>query len=133
MRKIKNPKKYWKALAWKAFSVMIRKSKANHHGFGVCVTCPPDKAIKPWRELQAGHFVAGRNNSVLFDERLVWSQCSFCNVILKGNPIQYFLFMKSLGYTDEQLKEFDNLKHQIKPMSANDYKEIYERYKSWLK
>lgn len=63
---------------------------------------------------------------------LAHHNCSYCNVILKGNPIQYFLFMKSLGYSDEQLKEFDNLKHQIKPMSANDYKEIYERYKSWM-
>lgn len=118
MRKIKNPKKYWKALAWKAFSVMIRKSKANHHGFGVCVTCPPKKAIKPWRELQAGHFVAGRGNSVLFDERLVHPQCltaeskvrlfngDYKNIskLKKGDKLWAFdkdTFLKSISFVEK--------------------------------
>jgi len=99
----------------------------------VCVTCG---VIKNWKELQCGHFVDGRNNSVLYDERLCFPQCFKCNMkgmgCLAGNKIRFFLFMKSKGYTDEQLKEFDNLKHQIKKMSWKDYQDVYNKYKSWL-
>lgn len=129
MRKLKNPKSHWKKKAWTAFSAMIRKRGANHHGFVNCVTCAK---IGHWKEMQAGHFIAGRNNTVLFDERLVHPQCYYCNGPLKGNVVNYFIYMKSIGYIDSDLIEFDKLKHQIKPMKSQDYQDIFNKYKAWL-
>lgn len=43
--------------------------------------------------MQAGHFVPGRGNGVLLDERGVHPQCYRCNCILHGNLIEYYPFM----------------------------------------
>lgn len=125
----KNSCKYWKDKAWKAFSAFIRKRGANLDGYVDCVTCGEPKH---WKEMQAGHFIDGRNNTILYDERLVHPQCQRCNVWLGGNKVQYVLFMKRQGYTDEQIEFFDSLRNQIKPMTAVQHKEIFELYRSWL-
>lgn len=46
-----------------------------------------------WKEAHAGHFVGGRTNSVLFDERVVRPQCPRCNIFLSGNYSAYTLRM----------------------------------------
>jgi len=105
-----------KTKCWKTFSIYIRTRDCIRFKQslteGICVTC---KRPYPFKQLQAGHFIGGRMNSVLFDERIVYTQCYSCN----GNPpfgkggnyVEYFLFMmNSEGYTKEQLEEFNNLK-----------------------
>lgn len=72
-----------KKIAWDAFSKFIRL-RDDLNG---CFTCP---ARKPWKQMQAGHFIPGRHNSVLFDERNCHSQCPSCNVFLHGNMIEYY-------------------------------------------
>ncbi len=77
-----------KAKAWKAFSIYIRTRDCLRFSgdpeLGKCVTC--NKAF-PFKSLQAGHFISGRTNSVLFDERLVYSQCltAESNINMYGN------------------------------------------------
>jgi len=65
-----------KEACWKAFSKYIRTRDCIRFGNsltdGMCVTC---KRTYPFKKLQAGHFIQGRGNSVLLDERLVYSQC----------------------------------------------------------
>lgn len=70
-----------KKKAWDSFSAYIR-ARDNK-----CVTCGGEVQ-------QAGHFIDGRNNAVLFQEFGVHGQCYHCNVGLKGNKIQYWLFME---------------------------------------
>lgn len=43
--------------------------------------------------MQAGHFIPGRHNAVLFDERNVHPQCVGCNVFKHGNLIPYYRYM----------------------------------------
>jgi len=94
----------------------------------MCVTCG---RYYPFKELQAGHFIQGRTNAVLFDERLVYSQCFGCN----GNPpkgkggnyVEYFIFMeKEWGRT--MIDDFLALKHQTKIYKAYDFVDIKELY-----
>ena len=64
-----------KKKAWAEFSKYIRLRSADSNGMVKCVTCPDDEPKKHWKEMQAGHFVGGRGNAVLFDEEIVYPQC----------------------------------------------------------
>ena len=41
------------------------------------------------RYLQAGHFVSGRSDAVLFNNKFVNTQCNFCNMINHGETDKY--------------------------------------------
>lgn len=126
-KKNKTTRQKAKEDAWKAFSIYIRTRDCirfrDSLTDGMCVTCKRDYSFK---QLQAGHFIQGRGNSVLFDERLVYSQCVGCN----GNPpfgkggnyVEYTLFMmNSEGYTVEEIEEFNSLKFQTKIYKEFDF------------
>lgn len=118
--------------AWDAFSRYIRTRDClrftGDPDEGMCVTC---KRNYPFKELQAGHFIQGRGNAVLFDERLVYSQCRGCN----GNPpygkggnyVEYFRFMlDEVGL--EKIDEFRRLKNTTKVYKEYDFQELKEFY-----
>lgn len=122
-----------KEKAWKAFSAYIRtRDCINYTGSteeGICVTC---RAELPYSKLQAGHFVGGRGNAVLFDERIVYAQCGYCNqkppMGLGGNYAAYTLFMID-EYGREKVEEFLKLRHQTKVYKLKDFIEIGQKYK----
>ncbi len=74
--------------AWNSFSRYIRtRDCLRFTGTttdGKCVTCNREY---PFKSLQAGHFIQGRSGSVLFDERIVYSQCltADSNINMYGN------------------------------------------------
>ncbi len=105
-----------KAAAWKAFSAYIRQRDQR------CVTCNTGRAD------QAGHFIDGRHNAVLFSEEGVHGQCYHCNVGLKGNKLEYFLFMeKTYGReTIDRLMQESKQMIQYKPYH---FIEIADKYK----
>jgi hypothetical protein len=119
--------------AWDQFSIYIRTRdclRFSGNPFdGKCVTCWRDY---PFKKLQAGHFIQGRGNAVLFDERLVYTQCVGCN----GNPpfgkggnyVEYFLFMER-EWGREKIDEFVALKHQTKIYKIHDFIELREQFK----
>lgn len=109
-----------KQAAWKAFSEYIRARD------GRCVTCTTGEAQ------QAGHFIDGRHNAVLFQERGVHGQCYHCNVGLKGNKIQYWLFMERT-YGREVIDELITESQQTVQYKEFQFKEIEEKYKEKLK
>ena len=84
-----------KAKAWKAFSLYVRTKECiattGDHRRGRCITCG---AVLPIGELQAGHFVDGRSNHVLYDERGVHIQCRSCNVWRHGAKLEYYQWME---------------------------------------
>lgn len=125
-RRKKTPKQRAKIRAWKIFSKYIRKKYADKYGNVVCVTCgKKDK----WENLQAGHFIDGRNNTVLFNEMLVHPQCGICNINLHGNKIPYVLFMKQkYGLSDEEILELTKLKRKVKQMTLQDFLDIESKY-----
>lgn len=85
----------------------------------------------PFKQLQAGHFISGRGNAVLFDERIVYTQCIGCN----GNPpygkggnyVEYFRFM-----LDEwgllMIDEFRALKRDTKIYKTHDFIRMKEEF-----
>lgn len=120
---------------WKLFSRYIRTRDCirfkNSLTEGICVTC---KREYPFTQLQAGHFIGGRTNAVLYDERIVYTQCYGCN----GNPpfgkggnyVEYFLFMmNNEGYTKEQLEEFNNLKFKTVKFKPFELLELAESFR----
>lgn len=79
-----------KKKVWTEFSIFIRTRRANADGMTKCCTCP---SVKHWKEMQAGHFLRGRLNANLFDERGTNEQCYACNVGRDGNVVEYYEWM----------------------------------------
>jgi hypothetical protein len=117
-----------KEILWGIFSEYIRKRGADEGGTNTCITCGK---LSHWSELHAGHFVGGRTNAVLFDERIVHPQCPVCNVWRGGNYAIYTLKMIDL-YGREQVEEFLALKHKIVKFTRTDLEEMIENYKGKL-
>lgn len=117
-----------KARCWKLFSEYIRRKDADAGGTNYCFTCGQPKF---WKELQAGHFIGGRTNAVLFNEEIVKPQCLMCNVFLRGNYGRYTLKMIDL-HGRERVEEFMALKHQVKKYTRADVEGLIARYESKL-
>src|SRR3990167_9509270 len=62
--------------AWDVVSKFTRQRDCDENGYGNCVTC--GKWIH-WTEGDAGHFLSGRMNGILFDVRGIHLQCKPCN------------------------------------------------------
>lgn len=118
-------KKSEKKKAWTYFSKYIRLKHTDSNGWCKCVTCG---AVDEWKKMQAGHFIDGRNNSVLFNETLVYPQCYGCNVCRNGNKVNYTLFMLQ-KHTIDEIKAFEGLKSVTKQIKESEYREIAEKYK----
>ena len=129
----KTPRAKAKTKAWDSFSIYIRtRDCLRFTGTvtdGICITCKRPYAFS---QLQAGHFIQGRGNTVLFDERIVYSQCLGCN----GNPpygkggnyVEYFRFMID-EWGLEQIDEFRALKHGTKIYKEFDFLALAEEFK----
>lgn len=129
--KIKEPSlKKSKAKAWKAFSLYIR-TRGSRDGMNKCITCGRVYPIKQIGGLQAGHFIQGRHVSILFDERNCHPQCYGCNVMKRGNMVEYYEFMLKT-YGQGVINELKRLDRQVKIMKPFMYDEIAEKYKVLL-
>jgi hypothetical protein len=93
IRKIK-PMQGKKAAAWKAFSIYIRTrdciKTTGDIEYGKCYTCGK---IFPFSELDAGHGIGSRRNSILFDDSIVkvspklnTTYCQTKVVVYNSNP-----------------------------------------------
>jgi hypothetical protein len=127
--------KYWKKKAWDEFSKYIRLRDALETTGTkerlVCCTCGKTYPAFGVGCAQAGHFITGRGNSILFDERGVHGQCYHCNIHLRGNWPEYMRFMM-LRYGR---KVVDELIHNYKltvHYNAAEMQGIYEKYKQKL-
>jgi hypothetical protein len=57
------------------FSQWIRRRHATSEGFSVCVSC---HAVKPWKEMQCGHYVSRMYLATRWDDRNAHVQCASC-------------------------------------------------------
>ena len=108
------------------FSQYIRMKEMNPRGETMCVTC---LTWKSYKEMQAGHFIPGCHNSVLFDERNVHPQCYTCNVILGSNGPKYYEYMQRNYGMDviKELERLDRINKQFKPFELEAIYDIYKR------
>lgn len=117
-----------KRKAWAAFSLYIRKRAADDYGMVKCVTCPNKKH---YSEMQAGHFIPGRNNAVLFSEDGVHPQCYGCNIGKGGNWPAYYEYMLKM-YGQEIIDQLLNERHKVIKYTKADYEALAGLYKEFL-
>ena len=71
--------------AWESLSKAIRLEHSDEHGYCTCVTC---RGVSMWNDnMHAGHFLAGRKESYLYDERGIFPQCGHCNYSHFGGSV----------------------------------------------
>jgi len=119
-----------KKRAWRAFSLWVRNRGASGNT-NVCITCGRRYPITGKGAIQAGHFIPGRTNAILFDPRGVWCQCYGCNVMKNGNMVKYYKFMLK-KYGQKVIDELDRLATKSVKYSVSDYLEIESKYKKKL-
>jgi hypothetical protein len=127
-RRSKSPRAVAKARAWKTFSEYIRRREADKFGYVYCVTC---YSQMHWKRIQAGHFIGGRNLSILFEEDGCHPQCRGCNVFGRGKQKEYYMFMRA-RYGLKRIDELYDQARGIKKMSISDFKEIEDEYRDKL-
>lgn len=127
-KKVKSTKAIKKE-AWSWFSKYIRLRDClitmGSKKQGKCFTC---NKVFDFNKLQAGHFIDGRGNAVLFEEDLVHSQCIQCNYFKHGNKEAYEPRMLEL-YGKAKVDEFRQLRFTTKEYSREDYERIRDYYK----
>jgi len=117
-----------KGQVWKLFSRYIRLrdclKTTGTPDSGKCVSCGKEFNIK---ETDAGHFIAGRGNSILFDEKCCHLQCKKCNLFLNGNQLPYrraIVQMYGEGY-DEYLERKSKIPKSFETWELEAMKEMY--------
>ena len=118
-----------KKKCWALFSKYIRlRDSIKTTGTRTHLRCITCNQIVPIERAQAGHFIAGRNNAILFDEKCVHGQCVRCNMFLHGRPLDYAIYMiRTYGQ-----EEIDRLMAKRNTTVKFDLDEL-EAFEEWLK
>lgn len=114
-----------KKRAWKEFSIWVRTWNADEYGMATCFTCD---VVKHWKEMQAGHFIRGRLNGNLFDERGCHPQCLRCNIHLQGNVVIYYQRML-YHYGQEAIDDLVRQNDQTHKWLPGELQSIWEKYR----
>lgn len=133
MTKAKNPTKKARAKAWAAFSKFIRARDCvltcGTTDYGKCCTCGK---VFEYGRLQAGHFIPGRNNAILFDPRCVHAQCVGCNIYANGRQPVYYQFMIE-KYGRDAVDELFRQANLSMKLTEQDYQDYADRFNRWAK
>lgn len=123
--------KTFKHNVWRSCARYIKVRDADANGYCTCCTCGK-RMLWTDPDCNAGHFIGGRTNSVLFDETIIHAQCAFkCNKFGGGMPWDYEQFMmKKYGFSYDELEEIKNHRHQIKKYTMEELKEIKKSFDS---
>jgi hypothetical protein len=121
-----------KKKAWTEFSLYIRTRDALKTTGDLerclCVTCGREYPTRGIGSVQAGHFIPGRGNSILFDERNCHGQCYGCNVGKNGAAVEYFVFMENT-YGREVINELRFLKGRTRKYSVGELEIMAQEYR----
>lgn len=129
---------YWKKRLWPLVSEYIRRRDTDENGTVRCVTCG---RWKGWKYGDAGHFIEGRRNSIVYDPRNIHFQCKGCNGNLRdGNTSRnkeetarrYEVYMIK-RYGQEVVDELRRKDKETKNWSIPELQELIKVYKEKLK
>ncbi len=113
-----------------AFQKWVRYN--GHIGnLNTCVTCGRRYPMSGKGVIQAGHFIPGRHNAILFDERGCHPQCYGCNVGQKGNPIKYYKWMLE-NWGQVTIDDLERLSETQVKFTVQEYLDIEEHYQKKL-
>lgn len=112
-----------KKKAWDACSKYVRQ-KHSIEGMCTCFTCGVSKPIP---EIQAGHAIQGRGNSILFETDGIRPQCASCNV-WQGGRLDIFIpkLIDEIGR--QRYDELLALKAVSKKFTVNDYIDLCQEF-----
>lgn len=123
---------YWKKKVWEVFSPFIRLRDADESGYVACVSCG---RVKHWKEGDAGHFIDGRRNAIVYDPRNVHFQCKPCNgsfINQKVEPnevkVRYEAYMVE-RYGEEVVKELRKKNNEVKQWTVGELQKLRDFYK----
>jgi hypothetical protein len=122
-----------KTKAWNIFSKYIRRrdclDTTGTLGYGICFTC--GKRVR-FEDSDAGHFIPGRQNAVLFEENAVHLQCKECNQG-KGGNYEVYRSRMIIVYGEDEVMRLESMKHKVVKMSPGDYSDISVTYRAKLR
>lgn len=119
-----------KNTAWKWFSLFIRTRDAmstmRQPDIGRCITC---NKVVTVNGNDAGHFVSGRSDAVLFEEHNCHLQCAVCNRFKQGMWVEYeeALIKK---YGEEEVARLKKLKHTVRSYTEQEFRDLAKIYKA---
>lgn len=118
----------YKNTVWKACADYIKAREADIYGMVKCVTCDLRMHFRD-HICNAGHFVPGRGNAVLFDDAHIFPQCSGCNCDGGGEQYKFGLFLKErYGYDDATIDEIRYMRHKTRKFTMDELKEMKRRF-----
>ena len=106
------------------FSQYVRLSESDPEGYGECITCGVRLF---WKEAQACHFFTRGRYPTRWDEDNVHYGCYRCNVLLKGNYINYTREMLD-RYSREFVDQLEFKSLNGEKTSTPELKEIIAYY-----
>lgn len=108
----------------KVFALYIRLRDCMPNGFGKCISCG---RVKPYRELDCGHFFGRTNMATRFDEDNCNAECQSCNRVSSDHLIYYQEnLIKKIG-----VARFSTLReraHSIKKWDRAELEEMIKHY-----
>ncbi|NCU40899.1 recombinase [Candidatus Saccharibacteria bacterium] len=113
----------------KVFSQYIRLSESDENGYGNCITCGTNLF---WKQAQACHFYTRGRYPTRWDEDNVHYGCFRCNVLLKGNYINYTRYMLD-SYSREFVDELEIKSQNGTKIPSSELKEKIEYYTEEVK
>lgn len=119
----------WAEWLWPTFSRYIRIrdcfATTGTTTYGICCTCGRRYSLG---KLQAGHFIPGRMDAILFDEEQVHAQCYRCNMLLQGVwPVYYEYMVEKVGLeTVHEMLKHRNDSVEFLPEWFEQTKKYYE-------
>ena len=105
--------------------LLVRLESADDNGYVQCVTCKTKKHYKD--SMQGGHFISRKWTATRLMKENIHPQCSYCNGPLRGNMVQYTLFMVDM-YGREFVDALETTKHQAKRFIRS---ELEDQIKEW--
>lgn len=113
----------------RVFALYIRLRDCMPNGLGRCISCGK---IKPYRELDCGHFFGRSNMATRFDEDNCNAECVGCNRVSSDHLIYYQEnLIKKIG-----VSRFSTLRersHLTKKWSDNELQKMIDYYTKEVK
>lgn len=106
------------------FSQFIRL-RDSIDGMATCVTCGD---TRPWEYQQNGHFYTRGRYPTRWDEMNCNVQCVRCNVFLKGNYINYTMYMID-KYGREAVDNLETKSKSVTKITSVELQEMIDYYK----
>lgn len=116
---------YWDKKLWTEFSKFIRQRDADHAGYATCFTCD---VVKPWQEMDAGHFVSRNAKAIKYDEQNVHAQCKSCNGFHGGMAYEYGKRLDE-KYGKGTAENLEAQRFSIIKRTPDELEALYKHYK----